>query len=87
MAERIRNLFCEQSITIFSILTAFSMTILTVVLAITGAFGGGRGARGSPPRDKGWLGRLVDALKRLTGKAVEALPAIVESVVDTILSF
>ena len=33
------------------------------------------------------LNRLADALKRLPGKAVEALPAIVESVVGTILSF
>ena len=33
------------------------------------------------------LNRLADALKRLLGKAVEALPAIVESVVGTILSF
>ena len=86
MAERIRTLFREQGITIFLILTALSMTISTTVLAITGVFGGGRGARGSPPKDEGWLGRLADALKRLAGKAVEALSAIVESVVGTILS-
>ena len=36
---------------------------------------------------KKWLHRLVDAPKRLAGKAVEALPAIVRSVVDAILSF
>ena len=36
---------------------------------------------------KKWLNRLVDALKRLAGKAAEALPAIVESVVGAILSF
>ena len=40
LAERIRTLFCEQGITIFSILTAFSMTISTIVLAITSVFGG-----------------------------------------------
>ena len=34
-----------------------------------------------------WLNRLADALKRLAGKAVEALPAVVESVVGAILSF
>ena len=43
LAERIRTLFREQSITIFSILTAFSMTISTIVLAITGVFGRGGG--------------------------------------------
>ena len=33
------------------------------------------------------LGRLVDALKRLAGKAVEPLPVIVGSVAGAILSF
>ena len=66
LAERIRTLFCEQGITIVSI------------LAITGVFGGGSTGAGVPPsKDKGtlqkWLDRLVDALKRLAGKAVEAL--------------
>ena len=87
LAERIRTLFREQGRTIFSILTAFSMTISTIVLAITGAFGGGRGKGGSPPKDEGilkkLLDRLADALKRLAGKAVEALPVIVGNVVDT----
>ena len=40
LAERICNLFDEQDIIIFSILTALSMTISTIVLAITGVFGG-----------------------------------------------
>ena len=56
------------------------MTISTILLAITGAFVGGGGGGGSPSKDEGWLGRLADTLKRLAGKAVEALPAIVESV-------
>ena len=73
-------------------LTAFSMTISTIILAITGVFGGvGRGAGGSPPKDEGvlkkWLDRLPNALTRLAGRVVEALPAIVGSVVDGILSF
>ena len=68
------------------------MTISTIILAITGVFGGsGRGAGGSPPKDEGvlkkWLDRLANALTRLAGKVVEALPAIVGSVVDGILSF
>ena len=91
LAERIRTFFCEQGITIFSIMTAFSTTISTIVLAITGTFGGGGGTGGSTPKDEGilkkWLDRLADVLKKLVGKAVEALPAIVGSVVGAILSF
>ena len=90
-AERIRTLIKEQSTTTFSILTALSMTISTIVLAITGVFGGGGRAGGSTPKDEGvlkkWLDRLADALKRLAGKAVEALPAIVGSAVGAIVSF
>ena len=91
LAERIRILFHEQGITIFSILIAISVAISTIVLAITGVFGGGGGTGGSPPKDEGvlkkWLARLAAALKRLVGKVVEALPAIVGSVVGAILSF
>ena len=93
MAEKIRTLFREHGITIFSILTALSMTISTIVLTNTGAFGGGGGGGGggSPRKDEGflnnWLNRLGDALKRLAGKAVETLRTIMGSVVDVILSF
>ena len=87
LAERIRTLFGEQGITIFSILTALSMTISTIVLAITGVFQGCGGAGGSPPKDEGWLDRLADALRRLAGESVDALPAIVGSVTGAILSF
>ena len=53
LAERICILFREQGITIASILTAFSMIIATIVLAITRVFGGGTGgAGGSPSKDK-----------------------------------
>ena len=89
LAERIRILFKEQGIAIFSVLTALSMSISTTLLAITGVFGGGGG--GPTPKDEGilkkWLDRLADALKRVAGKAVEALPAIVGSVFGAILSF
>ena len=51
LAERICTLFRDQGITVFSILTALSMTISTIVLAITGVFEGGRGAGGSPLKD------------------------------------
>ena len=91
LAERIRILFREQGITIFSILTALSMTISTIILAITGVFGGGGGTGGSPPKDEGvlkkWSDRLANALERLAGKAVEALSTITGSVVGAILSF
>ena len=91
LAERICTFFSEQGITIFSILTALSLTISTIVLAITDVSGVGGGAGGSPSKDEGllkkWLDRLADVLKRLAGKAVEALLAIVGSVVCAILSF
>ena len=55
-------MFREQGITIFSVLTVFSMTIPTVVLATTGVFGGGgRGTGGSPEKDE-------RALKKWTHK-------------------
>ena len=88
LAERICTLFSEQGITIFSILTALSMTISLIVLIVFG--GGGAGTGGSTPKDevalKKWLDRLADALKRLAGKSVEALSAVVGSVVGAILS-
>ena len=44
---------------------------------MTGVFGGSGGAGGPASKDKGtlkkWLDSLADALKRLAGKAVEAL--------------
>ena len=92
LAKRIRILFREQGLTIAAILTALSMTISTIVLAIEGVFGGSSGRTGCPTsKDKGalkkWLDRLADALKRLAGKAAEALPAIIGSIVGAILSF
>ena len=88
--EFVPYLFKEQG-TIFSVVTALSMTIATIVLTITGVSGGGGGARGSPSKDteilKKGLDRLADALKRLAGKAAEALSAIAGSVVGAILIF
>ena len=55
LADRIPTLFREQGITIFSTLTALSMTISTIVPAITGVFGGGGNAGGSPSKDEGAL--------------------------------
>ena len=53
-AERIYNLFDEQDIIIFSILTALSVTISTIVLTITGVFGGDGGTGGSLSKDEGF---------------------------------
>ena len=91
LAERICILFKEKGITIFSILTAFSMTIATIILAITDGGVRSRGTGGTQSKDNGtlkkWLDRPADALKRLAGKADKALTAIVGSIVAAILSF
>ena len=67
------------------------MNDLTIVLAVAGVFKGGGDPAALPPEDEGtfqrWLSRLADALKRLAGKAAEALPTILRSVVGTILIF
>ena len=55
LVERILTLFREQGITMFSILTALSITISTIVLAITGASRGGRGIGVSPTKVEGVL--------------------------------
>ena len=55
LAERICTLFREQGITIFSILTALSIAIATIIFAITNVFGVGGGAGSSPPKDEGVL--------------------------------
>ena len=74
LAERIRILFREHGITIFSVLTVLSMTISTIVLVITGVFRGRVRVGGLPSKNEGvlnkLLNRLADALKRLAGKAV-----------------
>ena len=72
-----RTLFCEQGITIVSILTALSMTIPTIVLAVTDVFGGEGGPAApmlSLPKDERALKKLIIklaiTLKRFTGKTV-----------------
>ena len=92
MAKRIHTLLSEQGTAIVTILTALSMTISAIVLAITGVFGGGPATSGpSPPKDetalKKRLNKLANALKRIAGKAVEAFPATLRSVVGASLSF
>ena len=43
---------------------ALSMAILSVFLAITGAFGGGGVARGATPKDEGALKKWLDRLAK-----------------------
>ena len=52
LAERICTLFCEQGITIISVLTALQMTITTIAVAITGVFGGEEGGGGSSSKNE-----------------------------------
>ena len=94
LAEKLRTLFREQGITLVAIITAIGMIISTIVVSLTG--GGGAASSGGPPpknnnkliewfKDK--LKRLSNALKRLAGKAVGALPGIIGSVFGAILNF
>lgn len=76
-----------------SVLTALSMTILTIAFAVTGFFGGAGGGSASPgssPKKadrslKKRLDKLADALKWLTRKAVKVLPTIVENIAGAAL--
>ena len=90
MPKRILTLIRKQVLIIISTLTVFLTGIATIVLSVIGDFGGGVGVGGPLSKDKRalkkWLVRLADALKKLTGKVVEELPAIVGSVVGAILS-
>ena len=98
LAERIRNLFREQGVTIASILAAIGLAISTLVLALTG---GGTGVPVAPvaptpppPADKGglkeWAKKHLQALGRmlaqLAGKAAAALPGLIGGIVSWLLN-
>ena len=92
LAERIRNFFREQGITIASILTAIGMAFSTIVLALTG--GGGSAPTPAPkPSDKSglkeWVKKYLQALRRALGclprKAAAALPGMNGSIVSWFL--
>ena len=55
LLEKIHIFFKKQGVTIFSILTAFSITITAIVLIMTGVFGGGRSPGGSSTKDRDTL--------------------------------
>ena len=86
MPEKIHILIREQIVTIISTPSTILAGIAGIVLSVMGDFGGGTG--GSSPKDKWvlkkWLDRLADALKSLAGKAAEALPAVIGTVVGAI---
>ena len=95
LGERIRTLFREQGITIFSILTAIGMAVGVLVEAVlpgstaasTAAHGGGGDTPGSA---KEWIRNKLKALASLFGKLAEklgsALPGIIGSVVAWLLN-
>ena len=94
LAERVRTLFCEQGVTLVSILTAIGMAISTLVLSLTGGASGGSVTPPTPPpSDKGglreWAKKTLQALglvlAKLAGKAAAALPGIIGSIVSWLL--
>ena len=93
LGERIRTLFREQGITIFSILTAIGMTIGVLVEAILpGSTAASTAAHGgdTPGSAKEWIRNKLKALASLFGKLAEklgsALPGIIGSVVAWLLN-
>lgn len=101
-AERIKTLFKEQGITLFSILTAIGMTVSTIILAITkatglstggggGGDGGGGGGGGGPSKTpvrfvKKALQHVAKLIKNLGEKLAAALPGIIGSVCSWVFS-
>ena len=67
LAERIRTLLRKQSVTVFSILTAFSMTTSTIVLAIT-CFWRGQRHRRFPTKRRRDLEKMIRQVSRCTQK-------------------
>ena len=92
LGERIRTLFREQGITIVSVLTAFGMIIGVIVETFIPTTGGGTTTPAKPPTKdvKDWIKKqltnLGKLLSTLAGKAAEALPGIIGSIVSWLLS-
>ena len=94
LGERIRTLFREQGITIFSILTAIGMAIGVLVEAVlpgsTAQQSASHGAGDTPGSAKEWIRNKLRALASLLGKLAEkagaALPGIIGSVVAWLLN-
>ena len=95
LPERICTFTREQIVFIILTLTTFVTGITTIVLSAIGDFGGWGGEgeeegvlhqKIKKPWKNGYAGQQIQS-KKLAGKAVEALPAIVGSPVVAILSF
>ena len=97
LGERIRTLFREQGITIFSILTAIGMTIGVLVealvpgsMATTTIKNSHGGNDDTPGSAKEWIRNKLKALASLLGKLAEkagaALPGIIGSVIAWLLN-
>ena len=88
LKEKIKTIFREQGITILSILAAIGTTIAAIVEKITG-----KAAENTPtpsPKEKGgikeWIKKLGKLLANLAGKAADALPGIIGSIISWLLS-
>ena len=96
LAEKIRNLFRGQGITISSTLTAIGMAISVLVEELLPGGGDATTVSGGepPPKDeaglKEWIRNKLKALASLLGKlgikAAEALPGIIGGIISWILN-
>ena len=92
LIDKIKTLFREQGITIFSVITALGLIISSIVTALSG---GGGSLPVTPPKPpppsngntaKTWVKRqlhhLAELLKSLANKALASLPGILGSVIS-----
>ena len=90
LAERLRTLFREESVTIASILPALGFVVPTIVLAIHVELGGvGAALQPTPPSGTDWVKKqlktLAGWLKKLAEKAAAALPWVIGAIVSWLL--
>jgi len=90
LGEKIKTLFREQGVTLASILTAIGFIISTIAIAVGGGGGGGGGKAGGGGGAKDWikkqLNNFANLLKELAQKALVALPGVIGSFVNWLLS-
>lgn len=100
-SERVKMVFTEQGVTLVSILTAFSMTVSTIIiLALTGGTGPKEGSGGGGPRAtegggggpgpgkgiiKDVLGQLGGFLGKLGKDALKLLPGLIGTIINSLL--
>lgn len=86
LGEKIKTLFREQGVTLASILTALGFIISTIAIAVGG--GGGKAGGGGGAKDwiKKQLNNFANLLKELAQKALVALPGVIGSFVNWLLS-